>query len=79
MTDTIPRQVGSRVFLAEKPWSSNPRDSYLSVVLCCWLDNPDRPFVTWLRNTSGGDATYEGNYFKTLDEALEDFKRRGRP
>jgi hypothetical protein len=46
------------------------------IVLCHLPHNTVTPFVTWQRNTDYG-STYWGHYFRDVDEAFEDFNKRG--
>ena len=59
--------------LASKPYSANPGDHYLSVVLCK-VDGA-RPYVTWMKN-SEDKGFHSGHYFETLEGALHDFNNR---
>ena len=60
--------------LATKPYSSNPGDDYLSIVLYL----VDGQYVTWMLNSFFGPSAHSsGHYFTNLKEALADFNRRG--
>jgi hypothetical protein len=60
---------------AYRPLSSHPDDDYLRVILRHNNEDLYTPYCTHLYN-SKDEGFYEGHYFKTLDEALEDFKVR---
>ena len=66
-----------RVILLVRPYSMHPDDHYLSIVMTQILNNDVTPYVTWGCNVSFGDVRYfEGHYFKTKEEAFEDWKTR---
>jgi hypothetical protein len=55
----------------------HPDDHYLAVVMAQLPNNDVTPYVTWGCNASFGDIRYfEGHYFKTKEEAFEDWKSR---
>ena len=59
-----------------KPFSANPADSYLSIVLCRNPISRLSPFVTWVHNSQTDDY-FDGHYHKDLHAASKDFKTRG--
>lgn len=63
-----------RNVLEMAPFSSNPLDSDLSIVLCV-IDNEFTPFVTWIYNRSDR-AFYHGHYFQHESDAEKDFEKR---
>ena len=60
--------------IMRKPYSLNPGDSHLDIVLAVWGTRGE--YVTWLHNKSVGRYG-EGHYFMDFDEAREDFYKRG--
>lgn len=60
--------------IMRKPYSLNPEDSHLDIVLAVWGTRGE--YVTWLHNKSVGGYG-EGHYFMDFDEAREDFYKRG--
>jgi hypothetical protein len=62
---------GAKV-LKSKKYSNHPDDWFLCVVLCVWGDE----FVTWIYNAENG-GVHDGHYYEILDEAIEDFEKRG--
>lgn len=59
----------------EKPYSTNPNDHYLSIVLAR-VDNKYQPWVTWVYNKND-DGYFWGHYFERYEDALDDFNNRG--
>lgn len=59
--------------VASKPYSQNPLDWYLSVVLCK-SEHRDE-WVTWLGNAQTGGCA-NGHYFRADVDALTDYVRR---
>jgi hypothetical protein len=59
--------------IATKPYSSNPQDSYLTVVL---HQNFKGEYVTHIHN-SYDDGYHYGRYFESLEDAMKDFQSRG--
>lgn len=60
--------------IMRKSYSLNPGDSHLDVVLAVWGTHGE--YVTWIHNKSVGGYG-EGHYFMDLDDAREDFYKRG--
>jgi len=59
--------------IAEKPYSLNAGDTYLTVVLAVF----ESQYVTWYENHSCG-GFHGGHYFEQrFEEALKDFLERG--
>lgn len=70
----ISKEVGRPAWeIMRKPYSLNPGDHYLNIVLAAW---GTCEWVTWLHNKSVGGYG-EGHYFTSYEEALEDFYKRG--
>jgi hypothetical protein len=66
-----------RIVLLARPYSMHPDDHYLSIVMAQLPNNTVTPYVTWGCNVSFGEIRYfEGHYFKTKEEAFEDWKTR---
>ena len=59
--------------VASKPYSQNPRDAYLSVVLCK-SEHRDE-WVTWLGNSQTTGCA-NGHYFQEAMDALLDYAGR---
>lgn len=64
-----------RDIVARKPYSANPSDDYLEVVLAK-VDDNNCPCVTWIYNKQSNGYS-SGHYFTGLKEALVDFNTRG--
>jgi|WetSurMetagenome_2_1015567.scaffolds.fasta_scaffold45084_5 hypothetical protein len=62
-----------KVLLA-RPYTVHPDDWHLSVVLCEVVFGV-HPYATFMHNAQA-NAMFSGNYFKTKDEAFEDWKKR---
>lgn len=74
----IKKQEFRQILLA-RPYSMHPDDWYLSVVMAALPNNSLHPYVTWMHNSSfvnNSDYFFHGNYFKTKEEAFEDWKKR---
>jgi hypothetical protein len=77
--------MSTRRILGYKPYSANPQDDYLEVVLCevthGTAPNQRIEYVTWENNkadeTQGHDGTFAGHYFTDLNAAIIDFNKRG--
>jgi len=66
------------VILDTKKYSNHPDDWYLSVQIVFNKEDKITPYVTYLRNTSGGrDFQFEGHYFDKFLDACQDFDKRG--
>ena len=70
------RKLNDKWILGEKPYSNNPKDDYLRIVLCYLPTNKMTPYVTWIYNESD-NAFYEGNYFERIYKAIGDYLIRG--
>jgi len=64
-----------REIISRKPFSTHPDDHYLEVVLAK-TDNIYTPYVTWEYN-KGKDCYFLGHYFEKLEDASDDFGKRG--
>lgn len=60
--------------IMRKPYSLNPGDSHLDIVLAAWGTRGE--YVTWVHNKSVGGYG-EGHYFMDFEDAREDFYKRG--
>ena len=63
--------------LAYKPYSSNPGDSFLFVVLCYWPRDFENEWIVWKFNAQT-KSTFQGRYFFDKDRAYADFLTQGR-
>lgn len=64
--------------LAERPYSTNPGDGSLRIVLAYW--DADEGYVTWIHNLDNG-GYHEGHYHRgdgAFEMAFNDFMQRGR-
>jgi len=64
------------IVIVRRPYSANPADSYLEVVLAFRGDEPMMPWVTWTYNKQSGGYG-EGHYFSDIVKAANDFEVRG--
>ena len=64
--------------IASKPWSTNPNDDYLMVVLCKQVKDTASPYVVWdLNTTEEYFGTGNGTYCATFEQAAEAYRNRG--
>jgi len=66
--------------LAIKPFSSHPDDRYLHIVLIerdIERDHDYDPYVVWTFNSYYNGGFFGGDYFMTLEPALNSFNKRG--
>jgi hypothetical protein len=64
------------IIVARRPYSANPADSYLEVVLAYRGYELNMPWVTWVNNKQSGGYG-EGHYFSDIVKAAKDFEVRG--
>jgi hypothetical protein len=50
-------------------------DNFTDVVLCLASESPHHPYVVWTYRHDNGRC-FDGNYFKTLDEAMARYIER---
>ena len=64
--------------IASKPWSTNPNDDYLMVVLCKQVKDTASPYVVWdLNTTEENFGTGGGTYCATFEHAAQVYRKRG--
>lgn len=69
----------TRTILARKPYSSNPADSYLEIVMARIEKNKiSHEFVTWVLNKQTNGYSHGHYYESDFKAALQDFNERGR-
>lgn len=64
--------------VAIRPFSSNPADKYLAIVMCEREAAPGLhdPFVVWMYNYED-HGCHHGNYFSKAEDAFQFFCKRG--
>jgi hypothetical protein len=70
------RKYPDKWILAMKGYSTNPKDSYLDIVLAYLPNNKITPYVTWIYNHSDG-GFHEGHYYQWINTAIAEFLERG--
>jgi hypothetical protein len=71
------RKYDDKWILAIKPYSSNPKDHYLEIVLCYLPTNKITPYVTWIYNHDDDNGFHEGHYHQFINNAIPEFMTRG--
>ena len=70
-TETNPADSASRILL-----DSATKDKEMLVVLYELPGNGYTSYVTWMARRDSPENTFWGHYFKTLQEAQDDFEKR---